>query len=153
MNFDFITTMFAAVKPVVSPVWVKCEHLFWGTDSQVKMRPDNWLGVPFPDDPDDDQFMRGWNRDPWILVNPCASGSIVKGTVVTATQPDKNVTPGHTLAFKPDDMPARTCFIWAHNYGDLSKAAPTGWKSTLKQDYSALLDKLQQQKPASAKLQ
>jgi hypothetical protein len=46
-------------------------------------------------------------------------------------------------------MPALTGFIWTHNYGDLTKVAPTGWKNTLKQDYSALLDKLQQQKPAA----
>jgi len=143
MNFDFITTMFAAVQPAVTPVWVKCEHLFWGTDSQVKLRPDSWLGKPFPDDPDDDAFMRSWNRDPWILANPCAPGSVVKGTV---TQPTSAKSNG--MAFKPDGMPSLTAFIWPHNYGDMTKVAATGWKSTLKQDYSSLLDKLQQQKPA-----
>jgi len=151
MNFDFITTMFAAVKPVVSPVWVKCEHLFWGPDSQVKLRPDSWLGKPFPDDPDDDAFMRSWNRDPWILANPCAPGSVVKGTLAPVSKPDPatNIGTGNTLAFKPDGMPALTGCIWPHNYRDFTTVAPPGWKSTLRQDYSALLDKLQLQKPAN----
>jgi hypothetical protein len=147
MNFDFIATMFAVAKPlmdVAKPVWVKCEHLSWGTDSQVKMRPANWTGVPFPDDPDDDTFMRSWNRDPWILANPCASGSVVKGTLAQ----DTSSSPSKTLTFKPEGMPKLTGLIWSHNYDDVKAIAPVGWKNTLKQDYSALLDKLQQQKPA-----
>jgi hypothetical protein len=75
----------------------------------------------------------------------------VKGTLAPVSKPDPatNIGTGNTLTFKPDGMPALTGSIWPHNYRDFTTVAPPGWKSTLRQDYSALLDKLQVQKPAN----
>jgi len=163
MNFDHIKPLFAAVKPLLdsaTPVWIQCKHLGWSDTSKVRMRPDEWKGVPLPTGPSDDAFEQSWARNPWISAGPCTGDTMVKGTLAyvvypqaPASRPDLYKTypdpmSGQILAFKPEGMPLLTGSIWAHDYAKVTTAAPEGWVNTLPQQYATLLAKAEQQKAA-----
>ena len=149
MNFDYIKTLFATVKPHVdagTPVWVKCDHLGWTGDAKIRMRPDTWTGTPSPTSPGDHPADVSWARDPWEYVPPCSGNTLVKGTLAYADKTMCSGIVGGTVLFKPEGMPALTGYIRALDYAQLSTAPPAGWQNTLPQQYGALLQKVDQQK-------
>lgn len=131
MNFDYIKPYLDAVKPLIGQdVWVPCSSLS-GWSSQIKMRPKEWTGVPFPATTHPDPAELSWNRDPWIYVNPCSRDTLVKGKL--ALVPEL----GHVLKFTPASEPKLTANINYLEYSKAMPAAPAGWVDTLSQQYTA----------------
>ena len=131
MNFDYIKPYLDAVKPLIGQdVWVPCSSLS-GWSSQIKMRPKEWTGVPFPLTTHPDPVELSWNRDPWIYVDPCNRGTVVKGKL--ALVPEL----GHALKFTPASEPKLTANINFLEYSKAMPAAPAGWVDTLSQQYTA----------------
>jgi len=141
-----------------APIWIPCANVTWHTDSQVKLRPDEWRGAPLPTYPGDDGFERSWAQNPWILARPCSLDTVLKGRLVLpppyppAPQewPNKYSTwlpadDGNVVHFKPDGMPGLTARISYTSYNEIKTGPPAGWQDTLPQQYAALLQKAQQQ--------
>lgn len=147
MNFDYIKPYLDAVKPLIGQdVWVPCSSLS-GWSSQIKMRPKEWTGVPFPLTTHPDPVELSWNRDPWIYDDPCNRGTVVKGKLayvecspkqlekVKGTYQDPEL--GYFLHFKPTAEPKLTANINFLEYSKAMPAAPAGWVDTLSQQYTA----------------
>ena len=151
MNFDYIKTLYATVKPHVdagTDVWVKCDHLGWTGGARVRMRPDTWTGAPFPTSPGDHVSDLAWAKDPWEYASPCSDGTFLKGKLAASGPEMSSGLVGNTVLFKPEGLPTLTGYIWSHDYTKVTTAPPAGWKNSLAKDYGALLQKVDQQKAA-----
>jgi len=131
MNFDHLKPYIDGIKPLIGQdVWVPCSDLY-GWSSQIKMRPKDWTGVPFPNSAYPDIAELSWNRDPWVFANPCRKGSIIKGKLFAVPEL------GHALKFRPVSEPQLTANFMYLDYKKAMPTAPAGWVDTLSQQYQA----------------
>lgn len=159
MNFNYIKPAFNAVKPLLTAgtdVWVKSDHLTWTNKSQVKMRPKEWTGVPFPGGPADDAAEQSWNHNPWILADPCSRETFVKGKLAYVERTPEELEKmkgtyqepelGYFLHFKPTAEPEMRAFLGHTRYHEVMTEPPPGWEDTLSQEYMAKKQEVEIQK-------